>query len=177
MFDAIIFSFTERHIRHETDLVRKIVEELALPKKLDFLKEALQRSLPNHKHAIAEFISECHSARTERDDITHRLWASTESPAVKVLIDETFRGKRKERRVTAASMMALATRLIDLGWELADWSALAFQPQYLQLIQRAASLGMPTPPDLPTTPPRVSAKDARENKQRRQDRQPGPSQH
>jgi hypothetical protein len=40
--------------------------------------------MPGNKHAIHDFINEIFSARGERNDILHRMWRSTDSPALSV---------------------------------------------------------------------------------------------
>jgi hypothetical protein len=101
---------------------------LSTPQKLDIIKKALTKQLPQHKHAIAECIRDVNRARDERAEIIHRVWERTDSEEVKVLIDPRHWMKRKPlRRVTSESMMTLATSMIDLAFELSDWKMISSQ--------------------------------------------------
>ncbi len=69
------------------EMIRKHVNGLSEPKKLSLISEVLSAELPGHKWAIAAFVSDVMDARTERNDIMHRLWKETESAEIKELLN------------------------------------------------------------------------------------------
>jgi hypothetical protein len=167
VLDLIIEFTVESISKPYPEIARKGMLELSTPKKIDLTKQALTKDLPKSEYAIAEFISEVHAARVERDAIIHRIWEKTDTAEEKKLIDPRHWIKRAPKRTTDKTMMALATRMIDLTFELGDWKMLSNQAR---MRQQAASRGMPTLLGPLPNPPRVSQKD----EQVRMKRQPGP---
>src|SRR2546423_7292937 len=98
--------------------IKRRADSLSPEQKLQVIKETLVRDLPTHKHAIGEFIAEVATARLERHAIIHSIWGKTDSEAAKTLLDyRIWKGPRPAKRVTVASMMNLATQMIDLAFE------------------------------------------------------------
>ncbi len=166
MLDKMIEMTAEQVLLQYPKTIQKEGLKFSTPKKLQIVEDALVHELGDSKHAIAEFIREVSAARSERNDIIHKIWRSTEAVDTKELVDMR-RGEPEKpiRRVTAKSMMALATRMIDHTFEMADWKMRSNQVRQRRF---ASSLGIRPPlPALPT-PPRTSPRDL----ERR--RQPGP---
>lgn len=157
MLDKLIDLTAQQIIRHYPATVRKHLEELTTPKRLDLIKEDLTATMPQFKNAIAEFVSEVHSARYERNDIIHGLWRPTDTPDTKAIVEIRHDAPEKEkRRVTDKTMLALANQMLDLAIEMADWK-MCFNQALLQ--RSATSPGMPPPPIWLPNPPRRSGKD------------------
>jgi hypothetical protein len=156
MLDNLIELTAEQLIQRQPPVIRKELSKFSTVRKIELIKEALTLDMPECSHAIAEFFSEIGTARTERNEIVHRTWRTTDTDEVKALV----RVKHNEpeelvRRVTAESMIALANRLLDLAIELGDWKMTA---NNANLRRSAKAPGMPTPV-WPLNPPRKSAKD------------------
>jgi len=120
--------------------------------------------MPESEHAISEFVSEVDAARYERNDIMHRIWRATDAPEIKELVEIRLGEPEKTvRKVSAPSMMALATKMIDLTFEMADWKMRSNQSRNRRF---ASSFGIrPQLPELPR-PPRTSPKDAQKMRER-----------
>src|SRR5271155_3873784 len=80
MLDKLIDMTAEQIIRRYPGTVRKHLDELSTPARLELIKEDLIRSIPELKNSVSEFTSEVSSARYERNDIIHGLWRSTDVP-------------------------------------------------------------------------------------------------
>lgn len=137
--------------------VMQQIGKLSTPQKINFIKECLERELPEHRQALSEFISEIHATRSERDDVIHRIWMPGETDDEKILMDtRSGRQNTRPRRATAAWLRKLENRLVALFWELQDWSNMSNQVRSRRYV---ASLGKRQPPGGPPIPPRKSAKD------------------
>jgi hypothetical protein len=137
-------------------VVRQRISSISTPQKLTLIMETLSKGLPHNKHAIKEFVDEVTKARDERAAIMHRIWQSTDSDEIKELVDPRHWVKPTgARRVTAKSMMDLATAMVDLTLELADWKMLSTQSG---IRRHAPSVGGPKLGPLPK-PPRRSKQD------------------
>ena len=126
MLDNLIELTAEQLIQRQPPVIRKELSKLSTVRKIELIKEALTLDMPECSHAIAEFFSEIGTARSERNEIVHRTWRTTDTDEVKALV----RVKHNEpeelvRRVTAESMIALVNRLLDLAIELGDWKMTA----------------------------------------------------
>lgn len=144
------------------EIMRKQVQKLSTPDKLELIKQVFQKEMPEHEHAIAEYISEVNAARVERNDIIHRLWMPTDSPEAKNLISPRHPANKTPRRVTTKSINALVLRIIDLIFELSDWHRLSNDVRRRQWL---ALHGKLQPPTAPPNAPRISAKDQRKRPQ------------
>jgi hypothetical protein len=139
------------------EIVRREVKALSTPDKLKLIKQVLQSEMPGHENGIGEFVSEVNGARDERNAIIHRLWSNIAgSPEEKALVDPRRLTTAAPRKVTAKSMRNLATRMIDLTFELSDWKMLNNDIRRRQWL---ASHGKPPLPVPPPIPPRTSPKD------------------
>lgn len=158
MLDKLIELTNAQVARDYPKTIKNEALMFSTPKKLKLIKDALIKDMPESEHAISEFISEVEACRYERNDIMHKIWRTTEAAEVRELVDLQLGEPEKSiRRVTAKGMMDLATKMIDLTFELADWKMRSNQTRQRRF---AASRGIrPPPPALPT-PPRTSAKDA-----------------
>jgi hypothetical protein len=157
MLDKLIELTAKQITRRYSELVRKEVEKFSQAQNIYLIKEALLADLPQFQHAISEFVSEIFAARTERNDVMHRIWRQSENPETMVLVEMSHRGPEREvRRVSAKGMRLLADRILDLAIELGDWKMCASNAQ---VNRSAASPGMPTPMIAPLLPPRSSPKD------------------
>jgi hypothetical protein len=169
MLDNIIDFTVEAISKSYPKVMRDESLRFSVQKKLSLITQELVKLIPHHESAITEFISEVHAARKERNDMIHRMWGTTETDYKKILIDmRHWIKQRPPRRVTADKMMALATKMIDLVWELVDWKVLS---DHLRLRQFGPMRGIKNPPLGPLPdPPRTSSKDAerREEKRRQQ---------
>ena len=129
--------------------------------------------MPESEHAISEFISEIETARYERNDIIHRVWRATEAPEIKELVQLRLgQSERTIRRVSPTSMMAVATRMIDLTFELADWKT-----RSTRVRQRRFATSVGIRPQLPAlgNPPRTSTKDVEKMRERQARHRTDPS--
>jgi hypothetical protein len=166
MLDKMIEMTAEQVFLQYPKTIRKEGLRFSTPKKLQVVQDALVQELAESEHAISEFIQEVDAARSERNDIIHKIWRGTEAVDTKELV-EMRRGEPEKsiRRVTAKSMMALATKMIDLTFEMADWKMRSNQVRQRRF---ASSRGIRPPlPALPT-PPRTSSLDLEKR------RRPGP---
>jgi hypothetical protein len=144
MLDKLIDLTFEQIIRHYPETLRNELDRLSSPKRIKVIQDDLTKVMPGNKHAIHDFINEIFSVRDERNDILHRMWRSTESPEVKILVEVSHDAPELEkRRVTAQSMRATADRLLDLAIELGDWK-MAFNAALLR--RSVAAPGTPAPP-------------------------------
>jgi hypothetical protein len=156
MLDKLIDATAAQITRQYPPIIRGALEEFTVPQNLKLIKEDLAERMPEYRHAIAEFISAVDSARYERNDIIHGIWRPTDTPDTHAIVEILDGAEKEKRRVTAQSMMGLATRLLDLTLELADWK-MCFNAMVHRL---AASLpGIPSRPIQPPNPPRRSLKD------------------
>jgi hypothetical protein len=138
-----------------------------VPQKLDLIKQEITKLLPNHECAIAEFVNEIKTARNERADVMHRAWGTTDTDDQKLLIDPRhWKKQRPPKPTTPAKMMALATKMIDLTFELTDWKVLSDQVHLRRSVLPGTNLSFGPLPD----PPRTSAKDAERINELRQRR-------
>ena len=157
MLDNLIELTAQQIIKRYSETVSSELAKWPSSKKVALIKEALIADMPAYKNAISEFFSEVWSSRTERNEVLHRTWRTTETPEVKALVEVVHGGPEKfVRRVTAKSMMDLANRTLDLALELGDWKMCA---NNAQLVRSVASPGRPAPPIVPRPPPRRSPKD------------------
>lgn len=160
ILDAKIEMLLQLMARAYPKTVQQRADSLSTEQKLQVIKETLVRDLPRHKHAISEFVSEVAAARLERHAIIHSIWGKTDTEAAKNLLDyRVWKVARPTKRVTVASMMNLATQMIDLSFEFSDWQALQTA---VHLHRRAASLRMPQPLERLPSPPRSSDLDYEE---------------
>jgi hypothetical protein len=174
MLDKMIEMTAEQIIIQLPKTLREEAFRLSTGKKLQLIKDALIDDMPESQCAIAEFISEISSARSERNDIIHRIWRSTEAADTKELVVLRRGAPEKAiRRVTAKSMMALATRMIDLTFEMADWKV---RTTVVRQRRFGLSLGIRPVQAPPPSPPRTSPRDLERQRQRasrqRDSRQP-----
>jgi hypothetical protein len=168
MLDTMIDFTIEALSKAYPKLLRDFSLRSPAPQKLELIAQELTKRLPEHESAIDEFIGEIRKAREERADVIHRVWGTTDTDHEKVLIDPRHWKLRPPKRTTANKMMELATRMIDLTFELVDWKALSDQAQ---LRQSASLRGIDLRGPLPD-PPRTSLKDKeRREKLRRQRRE------
>jgi len=157
MLDNLIDLTFQQIIRRYPDTVRAELDRLSTPKRIKAIEDDLTTVMPANKHAIHEFVSEIFSARNERNDILHRMWRSTDTPEVKVLVEVSHDAPELEkRRVTAQSMRATADRLLDLAIELGDWK-MTYNNALIRRSVRAP--GIPAPPVFQENAPRLSPKD------------------
>lgn len=155
MLDKMIEMTAEQVLMQYSKTIRKEGLRFPTPKKLQIIEEQLVEELGESKHAIAEFIGDVSAARAERNDIIHKIWRSTEAVDTKELV-ELRRGEpeRSVRRVTAESMMALATKMIDLTFEMADWKMRTNQVRQRRFAKlRGLRPGFPPLPPPPRTSP------------------------
>jgi len=156
MLDNLVDLTAEQLIQRHSPIIRKELSKFTTAKKIDMIKEALTQDMPESRHAIAEFFSELYSARSERNEIVHRTWRTTDTPEVKALVKVKHNEPEEHvRSVTAKGMIALADRLLDLAIELGDWKMTS---NNAQLRQSASSPGM-RQPVWSLNAPRTSAKD------------------
>ena len=95
------------------------------------------------------------------------MWGTTNRDREKMLIDIRPWKGRSPKRVSVDKMMALATKLIDLTFELVDWKELS---DHVHLRRLAAARGVNLPLRPLPDPPRTSSKDEeRREKSRRRD--------
>lgn len=170
MLDTII-DFTVKELsKSYPKIMRDTSLNWPVPQKLDLIKQEITKLLPKHECAIAEFVGEIKTARNERADVMHRVWGTTDTDKEKMLIElrDWKKQKRPPKRTTAAEMMTLATKMIDLMFELVDWKTLSDHVRLRQSALPGANLSFGPLPD----PPRTSSKDEeREDEIRRQRRQ------
>jgi hypothetical protein len=160
MLDTMIELTVQQIIRRYPKTLQDEATVFSTPKKLKLIKDALADEMDESKHAISEFISEVSAARYERHDIIHKIWRATDAAESKDLVAlRPGEAEKIIRRVTAKSMMALATKMVDLTLEMADWKMRVNQ---LQQRQFASSRGIRPPPVALPSPPRTSLKDQRE---------------
>ena len=166
ILDEMIVLTAGQVIRNYPKTLREEAEQFSTPKKIKLIKDALIEDIPESEHAILEFITEVESARYERNDIIHRIWRATEAPEIKELVRlQLGQPERSIRRVSTRGMMALATKMIDLTFELADWKTRSTQIRQRRF---AARVGIrPQLPALPS-PPRTSPKDIEKLPERQQ---------
>ena len=164
MLDKMIEMTAEQIIFQYPKTLREEALRFSTNKKLQLTRDDLIKDMPDSEHAIAEFISEVASARSERNDIIHRIWRSTEAVDTKELV-ELRRGEPEKtiRRVSTKSMMALANRIIDLTFELADWKV---RSTVVRQRRFGASIGIRPPNIAPPKPPRTSPRDLEKRTQR-----------
>lgn len=174
VLDAQIETAFETMARAYPSTVKRRIDSLSHGQKLQVIKETLSHDLERHKHAITDFITEVAAARDERHAIIHSIWGKTDMQEAKTLLDyRVWRPTRPAKRVTATSMMALATRMIDLGFELSDWVNLRTAVHYNRW---PASRGTAFPTPLPAPPP-TSDLDYQERLRRRGPPVPGTSEY
>jgi hypothetical protein len=165
VLDAQIETAFETMARAYPSTVKRRVDSLSQDQKLEVIKETLSRDLERHKYVIADFIAEVAAARDERHAIIHSIWGKTDTDEAKTLLDyRVWKSTRPVKRVTSKSMMALATQMIDLGFELSDWVNLRTAVHYNR---RPASRGISLPPTPLPIPPRASDLDYEERLRRR----------
>jgi hypothetical protein len=156
MLDNLIDLTAEQLIQRHSPIIRKELSKFTTAKKIDLIREALTQDMPESSNAIAEYIGELYSARSERNEIVHHTWRATDTPEVKALVKVKHKGPEElVRRVTVKGMIGLADRLLDLAIELGDWKMAS---NNAQLRRSVTSPGMPRPV-WPLNAPRTSAKD------------------
>jgi hypothetical protein len=156
MLDNLVDLTAQQVIQRDSPIVRKELSKFTTAKKIGLIQEALTQDMPESSNAIAEFFGELYSARSERNDIVHQTWRTTDTPEVKALVKVKHNEPEEHvRSVTAKGMIALADRLLDLAIELGDWKMAS---NNAQLRRSASSPGMPSPV-WPLNAPRTSAKD------------------
>lgn len=156
MLDNLIDLTAEHLIQRHSPIIRKELSKFTTAKKIDLIKEALTQDMPESSNAIAEFFGELYSARSERNEIVHRTWRTTDTPEVKALVKVKHNEPEEHvRSVTAKGMIALADRLLDLAIELGDWKMASNNAQ----LRRSASTPGMRQPVWQLNAPRTSAKD------------------
>ena len=133
----------------------KLNLDMDIDEKLDFIKEHLIRDLPERATAIQEFIGDLRSCQKEYQNVITNF---LEFRAMVIPHRIFFQQKPAERgtRVTLNGMRALATRMVDLAFEFADWqaSSAAVQSNKREILLGRQYRVKPLP-----TPPRKSLKD------------------
>lgn len=153
MLDTMINSTVEALSKSYPKIIRDTAMKWQVPQQLDLIKQEITKLLPKHECAIAEFVGEVKTARNERADVMHRMWGTTDTDEEKLLIElrDWTKQKRPPKRTTAAQMMILATKMIDLMFELVDWKTLSDQVRLRQsaLPDTNPAFGpLPIPPHL-----------------------------
>jgi hypothetical protein len=170
MLDTMIDFTVEALSKSYPKIMRDTSLNWPVRQKLDLIKQEITKLLPKHECAIAEFAGEIKAARNERADVMHRMWGTTDTDEEKMLIElrDWTKQKRPPKRTTAAEMMTLANKMIDLMFELVDWTTLSDCVRLRQSVPPGINPSFGPLPD----PPRTSSKDEdREKEIRRQSRQ------
>ena len=168
MLDTMIDFTVEALSKSYPKIMRDTTLNWPVRQKLDLIKQEITKLLPKHECAISEFVGEIKTARNERADVMHRVWGTTDTDEEKMLIElrDWTKQNRPPKRTTPAEMMALATEMIDLMFELRDWKTLS---DHVRLRQSALPGTNPSFGPLPD-PPRTSSKDEEREEEIRQQR-------
>jgi|ERR1700674_3077447 len=157
MLDNLINLTAEQIIERYPPIAAKELDKFNTARRIDLIKETFIAEMPENKNAISEFIGEVCAARSERNDIIHQTWRTTETLEIKALVKVKRRSPEELiRRVTAKGIIALANRLLDLAIELGGWKMFSNHVR----LRRSASLPDISVPPIPLpNAPRTSTKD------------------
>jgi len=126
--DSHIERIVEQSVAGTVKTIRKRINGLSVPQKIDLIGEWLEKDIPSKATEIKEFTSKLHAARAERDDVVHRSWERTDNDDLKKLVDRRpLETPKVKRQVTAQYLLDLGERILQLGMDLPDWRDAAFQ--------------------------------------------------